>query len=84
MEWRIPGRYNSDGKEMVISVETTRALDVRSGIRIEIFTIAWMVVEMAVSLSAGIAAGSVLLIAFGFESLIELLSGCGWRARVAI
>jgi hypothetical protein len=65
-------------------METTRALDVRSGIQIEIFTIAWMVVEMAVSLAAGIAAGSILLIAFGFDSLIELVSGCIllWRLRV--
>jgi len=53
----------------------TRTSDVRMGVRIEVITIIWMVVEMAVSIGAGIAAGSVLLIAFGLDSLIELVSG---------
>ena len=39
---------------------------------------------MAVSIGAGIAAGSVLLTAFGIDSLIELISGgiLLWRLRV--
>ena len=43
-----------------------------------------MVIEMAVSIGAGIAAGSVLLIAFGVDSLIELVSGSIllWRLSV--
>jgi divalent metal cation (Fe/Co/Zn/Cd) transporter len=45
------------------------------GVRIEVITILWMVVEMGVSIGAGIAAGSVLLTAFGVDSLIELVSG---------
>jgi divalent metal cation (Fe/Co/Zn/Cd) transporter len=45
------------------------------GVRIEVITILWMVVEMAVSIVAGIAARSVLLTAFGVDSLIELVSG---------
>ena len=45
------------------------------GVRIEVITILWMVVEMAVSIGAGIAARSVLLTAFGVDSLIELVSG---------
>jgi divalent metal cation (Fe/Co/Zn/Cd) transporter len=52
-----------------------RALDVRRGVRLEMFTVAWMVIEMAVSIGAGISAGSLLLIAFGIDSLIELVSG---------
>jgi divalent metal cation (Fe/Co/Zn/Cd) transporter len=65
-------------------MDTIRSNDVRAGVRIEIFTIAWMVVEMVVSIGAGIAAGSVLLIAFGLDSLIELVSGgmLLWRLRV--
>ncbi len=57
---------------------------IQSGINIEIITVIWMVIEMAVSIGAGIAAGSVLLIAFGFDSLIELVSGgiLLWRLLV--
>jgi len=36
---------------------------------------AWHVVELAVALAAGFAAGSVALIGFGFDSLIELGAG---------
>ena len=54
------------------------------GVRIEVVTILWMVVEMAVSIGAGIAARSVLLTAFGVDSLIELVSGSIllWRLSV--
>jgi len=47
----------------------------RSGIRLEQLTVAWMVIEAAVAIGAGIAARSVLLTAFGVDSVIELLSG---------
>jgi divalent metal cation (Fe/Co/Zn/Cd) transporter len=65
-------------------METTRNPGIRSGIRIEIITIIWMVLEMAFSIGAGIAAHSLLLTAFGIDSLIELLSGgvLLWRLRV--
>jgi divalent metal cation (Fe/Co/Zn/Cd) transporter len=65
-------------------MNTTRASDIRMGVRIEIITIIWMVIEMVVSIGAGIAAGSVLLTAFGLDSLIELVSGSIllWRLLV--
>lgn len=56
-------------------MDATRASDVKMGVRIEVITILWMVVEMTVSIGAGIAAHSVLLTAFGVDSLIELVSG---------
>ena len=56
-------------------METRRIADIRQGLRIEVITVVWMVIEMAVSISAGIAAGSILLTAFGIDSLIELVSG---------
>ncbi len=37
-------------------------------------SVAWIVVEAAVSLGAGIAAGSLLLVAFGVDSVVELAS----------
>jgi divalent metal cation (Fe/Co/Zn/Cd) transporter len=65
-------------------METTRATALRSGVRIEIITVIWMIIEMAVSIGAGIVAGSVLLTAFGIDSLIELISGgmLLWRLGV--
>jgi len=37
--------------------------------------IAWHIVEFAIALAAGLAAGSIALIGFGAESLIEALAG---------
>lgn len=58
-----------------MSVNVSRAAQVRTGVRIEVFTVIWMVIEAAVSIGAGILAGSALLTAFGLDSVIELLSG---------
>ena len=65
-------------------METTRAKEIRLGIQIEVISIVWMIIEMAVSVGAGIAAGSILLTAFGIDSLIELISSgiLLWRLRV--
>lgn len=56
-------------------MKSTRATEVHLGVRVEVISIIWMAVEMAVSIGAGIAARSVLLTAFGVDSLIELISG---------
>ena len=47
---------------------------IRSALRLEIVTIVWMVIEAAVAVGAGIAARSLLLVAFGIDSAIELAS----------
>ncbi|MEO8035957.1 MAG: cation transporter [Acidobacteriota bacterium] len=52
-----------------------RRLALVSGVRAEALTVAWMIVEAAVAIYAGIVARSVLLTAFGADSVIELLSG---------
>jgi divalent metal cation (Fe/Co/Zn/Cd) transporter len=67
-----------------MSVQANRAVQVRAGVRIEIFTVIWMVVEAAVSIVAGILASSALLTAFGLDSVIELISGAIllWRLLV--
>jgi divalent metal cation (Fe/Co/Zn/Cd) transporter len=61
------------------------AADTRAGVRIERFTVLWMLVEATVSISAGLVAGSLLLTAFGLDSVIELVSGgiLLWRLSVA-
>ena len=54
---------------------------VRIGVRLELITVVWMAVEAVLAIGAGIAARSVLLTAFGFDSVIELISGATllWR-----
>ena len=54
---------------------------VRRGQRLECFTIAYNSAEGLVSIVAGIIAGSVSLIGFGLDSLIEVTSGAAllWR-----
>jgi divalent metal cation (Fe/Co/Zn/Cd) transporter len=54
---------------------TSRRAAVALGIRLEIATVAWMAAEAAIALIAGLMARSVLLTAFGFDSVIELASG---------
>jgi len=52
-----------------------RQAAVRAGARLELATVVWMAVEAVLAIGAGIAARSVLLTAFGFDSVIELISG---------
>lgn len=49
-----------------------------------LLTIAWNAVEAAVALSAGLMAGSVALVGFGLDSVIETASAVAvlWRLRV--
>ena len=47
---------------------------VRRGLRIEYLSLAWMAVETLVVLSAGFWASSLALLAFGGDSIIELIS----------
>src|SRR5213082_2871973 len=46
-----------------------------TGIRVEYFSSAWMIVEVLGSIGLGLMAGSFALLAFGGDSLIELISG---------
>jgi divalent metal cation (Fe/Co/Zn/Cd) transporter len=59
----------------------TRQDLVRRGQRLEYFTVAWNSIEALVSIVAGLIAGSVSLIGFGLDSLIEVISGMAllWR-----
>lgn len=54
---------------------TTRAAHVQSGVNLEYFTVAWNLLEAAVALVSGAVAGSIALIGFGLDSLIEVSSG---------
>jgi len=46
----------------------------RHAVRLEVGTIVWTTIEAGVAIVAGIAAGSLALTGFGFDSLIELFS----------
>src|SRR6202030_4266649 len=61
-----------------------RASAIRRGVRLEWFTVLWMAAEAVLAIGAGIVARSVLLTAFGADSLIELLSGGTllWRLQI--
>lgn len=67
-----------------MSIQANRAVLVRAGIRVEVFTVLWMIIEAVVSIGAGVLAGSALLTAFGIDSVIELVSGAIllWRLSV--
>lgn len=49
-------------------------------------TIAWNVVEAVVAIAAGIAAGSIALVGFGFDSTVEVLSAwvVVWQFRAEL
>lgn len=47
---------------------------VRRGVVLEIFTLSWMTVEAGIAIAAGVAAGSVALLAFGIDSMIEFVA----------
>lgn len=53
----------------------------RTAANLQRFTIAWNTAEAIVSVSAGVAAGSIALLGFGFDSLIEIASATAawWR-----
>ena len=54
---------------------TSRQHLVRRGRRLEYFTLVWNSLEGVVSIIAGLIAGSVALVSFGLDSVIEVASG---------
>lgn len=57
--------------------------DTRAGQRLKYLTIGWNVAEAGIAVAAGLFAGSIALIGFGVDSVIESLSGVIllWRLR---
>lgn len=56
---------------------------VSSSLRTEYFSTGWMAFEFLVGFISGLQAGSILLIAFGLDSFLEIISGSTliWRLR---
>jgi len=63
-----------------------RAQSVRRGVRLEYFTVAYNSLEGLIAVAAGFAAGSIALVGFGFDSLIEVTSGAAllWRLHADV
>lgn len=63
-----------------------RAALIHSAFRLEWLTVIWMMVETAVAIGSGIAAHSLLLVAFGIDSVIEIVSAgvLIWRLSVEL
>ena len=51
-----------------------RTLLIQVAFRLEWLTVAWMVIEALVAIGSGVVAGSLMLTAFGLDSMIELVS----------
>lgn len=67
----------------IVSVREDRAALILRGRRLEYLTIAWNAFEAAVALISGLLAGSVALVGFGLDSVIETASASIllWRLR---
>jgi divalent metal cation (Fe/Co/Zn/Cd) transporter len=63
--------------------DEARAPNVALGLRLEVLTVGWNIVEGLVAVFAAAAAGSVALLAFGLDSFVECASGLVliWRLR---
>jgi divalent metal cation (Fe/Co/Zn/Cd) transporter len=59
---------------------------IRQAFRLEWITIGWMIVEVVAAIGSGIVSGSLVLLAFGLDSVIELISAgvLMWRLSVEL
>lgn len=65
---------------------TERSALISQAFQLEYLTVAWMTIEAAVAIASGLVAGSLVLTAFGIDSLIELASAgvLLWRLNVEL
>ena len=71
---------------MIHTRETDRESAVRRGKRLEYATVAYNSIEGLIGIGAGLVAGSIALVGFGFDSIIEVTSGAVllWRLRADV
>jgi divalent metal cation (Fe/Co/Zn/Cd) transporter len=71
---------------LALPPRSDRLAHIQEAFRLEWFTIGWMTVEAAVAIVAGLSAGSLVLLAFGLDSVIELASAgvLMWRLSVEL
>ena len=68
---------------VIHDADVNRADNVRRGRLLEYFTLAWNLLEAVIAIGSGIIAGSISLVGFGIDSVIECMSGgvLLWRLR---
>lgn len=66
-----------------MAANITLSENIRLGRRLEYLTIGWNSLEAVAAIAAGLAAGSVALVGFGFDSVIEVSSGAIMLWRLA-
>jgi divalent metal cation (Fe/Co/Zn/Cd) transporter len=68
-----------------VTAETDLVLR-RRGLLLEYLTIGWNVIEAVVAVAAGVAAGSIALVGFGFDSTIEVAAASVvvWQFRAEL
>src|SRR5215831_14574984 len=85
--FRSDNMTNTTTAAPLASTERTERLSlIREAFRLEWLTIGWMTAEAVVAITAGVAAGSLVLVAFGLDSVIELASAgvLMWRLSVEL
>jgi divalent metal cation (Fe/Co/Zn/Cd) transporter len=67
-------------------LQTERNVLIRRAFLLEYATIAWMIIEAAVAIGSGLVANSLVLVAFGIDSVIELASAVVllWRLNIEL
>jgi divalent metal cation (Fe/Co/Zn/Cd) transporter len=79
------GFTRENGSQLRIESEERSSL-IKKGQRLEYFTIAYNSLEGIVAVLLGLVTGSIALVGFGFDSIIEVTSGLAllWRLRADI
>lgn len=74
------------GEEIINIRNIDRTALIRRGRYLEYFTIGYNSLEGLIAVGAGVVAGSIALVGFGFDSLIEVISGAVllWRLHVDV
>ncbi len=78
------GEVNQQVIQQDIRARTTNRTElIKRGRRLEYFTIAYNSLEGLIAIVAGLIAGSIALVGFGFDSVIEVTSGAAllWRLQ---
>jgi divalent metal cation (Fe/Co/Zn/Cd) transporter len=80
------GRQEKMSQEVVITGKSNRAELIKRGRYLEYFTIGYNSLEGLIAVVAGLVAGSIALVGFGFDSLIEVTSGAAllWRLNADV
>jgi divalent metal cation (Fe/Co/Zn/Cd) transporter len=70
-------------EQIRLPIAALRSRSLRRGLLLEYFTVGWNLLEAVVGLAAGFIAGSVALVGFALDSIVEASSGSIliWRLR---